>query len=374
MKNNVILVILLNITFLVVAKRIKIECPSYCSCETHLNLKKAQCVNRTIVVADLDLPPQTQILDVSFNQISQLKENAFFKNKLLQLQLLNMSHNRLGEISIFAFKGLKKLKVLDLSHNGIQQIYSQWFEVLIRLEYLYLKGNHFGDMSKLQRHAFNSEKLKVLDLSESYITFINGKIFNLPQLNYLDLSSNKLISLNQEVIIPLRNLKIFNMKDNLLACNKEMINLKKSLDSKNIRYDEDPCERKIGKFEKMIMKAPTETYNENNFWIVDDTHETPKKIPVTQNPCQNIQKDNSMIQLSELPYSLFIITVLIYGILIGLVCGCSVKSCRMRHKIRHYKGKSTVRLKRIKFLENEAQQLTSHEGLLGTSTPILIRK
>lgn len=72
-----------------------------------------------------------------------------------------MSHNRLGEINIFAFKGLKKLKILDLSYNAIQEIYPHWFEDLSKLEYLYLEGNHFGDMSKLQKHAFNSEKIKV---------------------------------------------------------------------------------------------------------------------------------------------------------------------------------------------------------------------
>lgn len=214
----------------------------------------------------------------------------------------------------------------------------------------------------------------MLDLSESYITFLEGSIFNLPQLNYLDLSGNKLISLSQEIVSPLKNLKILNMKNNILTCNKEMINLIKFLQLKKVRYDEDPCKQTETKFEKIVMETSEAPNIENNFWIIEDNHETHNETNVKQIPCQTIQETSSMVNLSELPYSLFIITVLVYGILIGLVCGCGIKSCKMRHKMRQYKGKSTVRLKRIKHLDNETQQLTFNTSELGISTPILIRK
>ncbi|XP_045481490.1 amphoterin-induced protein 1-like [Harmonia axyridis] len=374
MRNHIVLLIVINASWLASAKIIRVECPSYCICEYYSNLKKATCVNRTIVVADLDLPSQTQILDVSYNQISELNENVFIKNKLMQLQLLNMSHNRIGEINIFAFKGLKRLKVLDLSYNSVQRIHSQWFNDLSKLEHLFLRGNHFGDTSRLQDYSFNSEKLKVLDLSKSYITFLKSEIFNLPQLNHLDLTGNQLITLNQDILSQLKSLKVLKIKDNFLTCNEEMLILKKLLNSRNIQYDDDPCKQQKSKFERIIMKPATTAYNDNSYWIIDDKGETEKDDPVEKIPCQTFQKENSMVNLSELPYSLFIITVLFYGILIGLVCGCSVKSCKMRHKMRHYRGKCTVHLKKIKYLENETQLLTSNEIVLGNSTPVFIRK
>lgn len=55
----------------------EIKCPDYCICDIHFGLKRATCQNKKLISVEIDMPPQAEILDISYNQISQLGKNIF---------------------------------------------------------------------------------------------------------------------------------------------------------------------------------------------------------------------------------------------------------------------------------------------------------
>ncbi|KAL3289714.1 hypothetical protein HHI36_023114 [Cryptolaemus montrouzieri] len=366
-----------NILLAINGKQIKIECPSYCDCDIFLNFRRATCVNKTLVVIHLDLPIQTQILDISYNQISQLDDYDFSKNNLVELKFLNISHNKLSQVNVYAFDRLRELITLDLSYNAMQYILPKWFECMPKLEHLFLRGNYFGDMSYLLKYSFNSKSLKTLDLSKSYISYLKSDVFKLPNLEYLDLSENQLISLSQKIINPLRSLKVLKINGNSFSCNPDLTALKKLVLRKRIEF-EDPCswEKAPKKFEKLMQETTTQVSFERKYWMIEeDQDSSSKNVSIQQTICESDEKKrNLFIELSEFPYALLLVVILCYGILIGFICGCGMKYCRMRHNVRKYRNRKNIVLKNINKFDDEMNQLTTHINSLGNSTPIFTRR
>jgi hypothetical protein len=66
-------------------------------------------------------------LDLSYNKIETIQENAF--NKLKNVEYLNLSQNLIEEITSSLFLNLSSLKDLDLSHNKLTTIRSHYFKI-----------------------------------------------------------------------------------------------------------------------------------------------------------------------------------------------------------------------------------------------------
>lgn len=86
----------------------------------------------------------------------------------MELKLLNISHNKVGQIHMNAFVGLGRLKSLDLSYNSIQYILNHWFLNMNSLEELYFRGNSFSKLT--EGPIFESRTLKVRTVD----SFIQG--------------------------------------------------------------------------------------------------------------------------------------------------------------------------------------------------------
>lgn len=65
-------------------KTIEVKCPNICVCDIYFNLTRATCQSKNLVSVELGMPPQTQILDVSNNLISQLGQNIFLVSCLIK--------------------------------------------------------------------------------------------------------------------------------------------------------------------------------------------------------------------------------------------------------------------------------------------------
>ncbi|XP_073349073.1 toll-like receptor 5 [Pagrus major] len=109
---------------------------------------------------------EVEIIDVSRNRLNQIHRDAFMGLKG-HLKMLNLSHNLLGEIRSYTFASLTNLKVLDLSHNHIGVLGFDSFDGLDNLKALILTGNSLRDL---------------------------GFPASLPSLDYLLLNDNKLTS------------------------------------------------------------------------------------------------------------------------------------------------------------------------------------
>ena len=123
------------------------------------------------------------LIDTDLN----LLKNLFSQNSLQ----LDLSNNELRDISIFAKEeeSLVNLSKLDLSHNKIVDISNLFNCRFLCLKELNLSHNEISDINGLQQNLyFNS--LKKLDLSFNRIKILNK--INIKTLNYLDLKNNEI--------------------------------------------------------------------------------------------------------------------------------------------------------------------------------------
>ncbi|KAI4503247.1 hypothetical protein M0802_001469 [Mischocyttarus mexicanus] len=210
---------------------------------------------------------QLEKLDLGENNMWNIPEGALCP--LVNLEILNLTRNRLREVTSFRFNAISKclssLKELDLSNNSIESLPTAAFSGLTRLHSLDLRCNAIGFMadrafeglsslailkladnrlSSLPPELFSDARciqeihlrnntlnvlppglfgeltqLMVLDLSRNELTveWVNAATFGgLVRLVVLDLSSNRITRLDPTVFRDLYSLQILRLQENLL--------------------------------------------------------------------------------------------------------------------------------------------------------------
>ncbi|XP_032090105.1 toll-like receptor 5 [Thamnophis elegans] len=126
--------------------------------------------------------------DMSHGFLNALNASVF--SSLPDLNTLLLRSNQINKIQKGAFSGLSKLQVLDLSHNLLGELYREALEDLKAspLQRLILKSNHIGIV---QHKALTDLKsLQFLDLQDNALDRIPGG--NLPSLLRLHLGQNRI--------------------------------------------------------------------------------------------------------------------------------------------------------------------------------------
>ncbi|KAL1459175.1 hypothetical protein WDU94_011182 [Cyamophila willieti] len=176
-------------------------------------------------------------LDLSGNRLEKITETMFESNIL---QKLNLAHNKLRYISFTPFDFLKSLKIIDLSynkldfeyggtssplnscvelqtinlsHNRISRMYDDWIITFVRLEKLDLTWNNFTILSDVFSSMYSNGS--TIDLSNNQISIVElHKIEFLTELEGpLDLEA-----LAVEKKFPRKENEII-LSENPLACN-----------------------------------------------------------------------------------------------------------------------------------------------------------
>ncbi|XP_071086978.1 leucine-rich repeat-containing protein 24-like [Haliotis cracherodii] len=104
------------------------------------------------------------------------------------------------------------IKVLDLSNNKLTQLSSGVFNKYTSLERLYLRNNQ---ISKLDNETFSKLiRLKNLDLSSNHFARVPVEALNLPELSLLSLQGNRLTRIENRAFAGLQVLKILHLNGN----------------------------------------------------------------------------------------------------------------------------------------------------------------
>ena len=164
-------------------------CPDNCKCD--LVKKVVDCRNAGLTRIPWNLPDPANLrqIDLSGNDIHEvLLETVSYQN----------------------------LELLDLSHNRIVSIDDGVMETLPHLESLYLQNN---DLSELSPRTLSGLKaLSVLDLSHNRIQVVKDKVFSdLEYLQELNLAGNGVQQIRDDSFLGLKNLRTLNLGDNRLA-------------------------------------------------------------------------------------------------------------------------------------------------------------
>ncbi len=174
-------------------------------------------------------------LDLAYNQISQIEENAFRmmtkleklilfqnaitiirKNDFIQQKLLchlYLTYNQISEVESGAFKGMRKLSDLHLFENKLVSVPGDtplWFSQI--------KFNK-NQITRIRKEDFVNQIMCIfLDLSSNEISVIEDMAFeNMAWLEHLKLEENKLTCLTPDTFTGLTTLHTLGLHDNPLS-------------------------------------------------------------------------------------------------------------------------------------------------------------
>lgn len=177
--------------------------------------------------------PSTKSLYLFSNGIESLATEDF--DGLQNLEMLDLSQNKLTQLPDRVFEPLTSLRNLDLSSNQITYISEECFQGMALLERLYLYGNHIKTIHpaafnvfenllelKLQGNQLTSlpvlsmPRLLLLDLRFNVLPSLGPSDLQTPDLESLRLGGVGLTSLNSELIGNLKNLHELDISENQL--------------------------------------------------------------------------------------------------------------------------------------------------------------
>ncbi|XP_041672916.1 vasorin b [Cheilinus undulatus] len=206
------------------------ECPKGCSCTSPESIL---CFQRRSSTIPRGVSSSTKSLYLFANGIEGLKTEDF--NGMENLEMLDLSQNKLTELPERVFEPLTSLRNLDLSSNQITHISEECFHGMALLERLYLYSNYieaihpaaFNGLEnllelKLQGNRLTSlpaltmPRLLLLDLRFNVLPTLGPSDLQTPNLESLKLGGVGLTDLNKELIGSLQNLHELDISGNQL--------------------------------------------------------------------------------------------------------------------------------------------------------------
>ncbi|KAH1186705.1 hypothetical protein KIL84_019454 [Mauremys mutica] len=151
-----------------------------------------------------DLPPDTTLLDLQNNKITEIKDGDF-KN-LKDLHALILVNNKISKISPLAFNPLKKLERLYLSKNNLKELPENMPKSLQELR------AHENEITKLRKAVFNGlNSMIVVELGTNPLKSSgveNGAFQGMKKLSYIRISDTNITSIPRGLPLSLTELHL----------------------------------------------------------------------------------------------------------------------------------------------------------------------
>ncbi|XP_040563746.1 uncharacterized protein [Lepeophtheirus salmonis] len=200
------------------------KCPPRCQCLWRNSKITADCTNRELESIPVDIEVNTQVLNISGNDIPSLIKDQFSRLGLTNLQRVAASGCGLSSIHDHAFSGLTNLVELELADNHLQEIPTKSLSEVPGIMSLILRNNPFRI---IRSDAFSAlSQLSKLDLSNCQIeTIETGSFSGLRDLQRLYLHANRISELDPSQTLP-ASLHGISLHDNRWMCDCRLRNFR----------------------------------------------------------------------------------------------------------------------------------------------------
>lgn len=192
-------------------------CPSVCSCKWKGGKRTVECADRALITVPAGVDPETQVLDLSGNNLQILPNETFVRAGLANLQKAYLRNCRIGQIDETAFRGLTNLVELDLSNNLLTSVPSYVFRDVPYLRDLSLARN---PIQKIEAGAFAAcPGLIKVDASHCVLQSVAAAAFDgVTRLESVRLNDNRLTELSAAVLESLDKRRSVELHDNPWVC------------------------------------------------------------------------------------------------------------------------------------------------------------
>ncbi|XP_015986239.2 leucine-rich repeat-containing G-protein coupled receptor 6 [Rousettus aegyptiacus] len=164
-------------------------CPVPCRCQEDGVMLSADCSELGLSAVPGDLAPLTAYLDLSMNNLTELRPGPF--RQLRFLEELRLSGNHLSHIPGQAFSGLHSLKVLMLQNNQLGGVPAEALWELPNLHSLRLDANVISVVPERSFEGLSC--LRHLWLDDNALTEVPvGALSHLPALQAMTLALNRI--------------------------------------------------------------------------------------------------------------------------------------------------------------------------------------
>ncbi|XP_031630623.1 protein slit [Contarinia nasturtii] len=208
---NVIARNLLVICIICIQRSVLGFCPAKCACNGDHNLR-VSCKNASLADVPIQLNPEAKYINLTINQITKLNYALQFYT---QVEVLDLSRNRINELGSKNFEFSTQLRTLNLSQNQLEHLHKDAFFGLKGLLLLDLSHNKISRVHP----AAMTHLIKMIDMdfsNNAMISFDDGVFKNLTSMERLTLEANELVDVPVENLVHLRSLKSLDLSGNLI--------------------------------------------------------------------------------------------------------------------------------------------------------------
>lgn len=210
-----------------------------CSCKWISGKKAAECMGKNLSVVPNHLSSDLQVIDLSQNEIPEIKKDEFTEAGLQNVHKLFMRNCTLQYVHRDAMRGLNILIELDMSYNILRELPVGFFFPMVRLRTLVLSNNQieviddgsFKDMRFLHKIDLKNNKIHTVGLTA---------FSNVPALTQISLDMNRLRNLKKASFAHLDKLTSLSILQNPWNCTCDLEEFKEFVVNRNL-YMQPTC-------------------------------------------------------------------------------------------------------------------------------------
>lgn len=219
------------------ASTARASCPLGCSCKWKAGKRTVECIDRNFYTIPEGIDLDTQVLDLSSNNINVLQKEIFLLMGITNIQKLYLRKCKLEFVDDRAFRGVTNMDELDLSDNALSTVPS-----LIYIPYLKSINLAHNPIHQISSYSFQSTPgIRYIDLSNCQIhTIYSEAFYGIDKVDTLKLNGNKLVSLKPRTVDKLSYIRNLDIYDNPWLCDCKLREVKQFIDKFNIQFSFDP--------------------------------------------------------------------------------------------------------------------------------------